>query len=153
MLYVYLVPILSAYRFLIVMSVMSSQWIVCLQYTINPRMCLYLNAYFEINATTKHFFLIVCVSIHFSLNFILNFVSLYLDLTLINSTTLEFKISLWELLVTNRWVQPISNYYRYIIHFCHLILFLFMHYCFYYFILYFHFAWFFSIFLLRIQWV
>lgn len=40
----------------------------------------------------------------------------------LRSASLDFKISIWELLLTNRWVQPISIYYWYIRHFCHLIL-------------------------------
>ena len=80
-------------------------------------MCLDLKVHIDINATTKHIFsfsMYAFNSILFPIYAISNFFLLYLDMMLLSSTSLDFKNSIWELLLTNRWVQFINDYYWYI---------------------------------------
>lgn len=130
---------LSTYMFIIVVFSVNSFFCQC---TVNPTMCLGLKVHFDINATTKHVFsfsMYYLYRIPFPIDFISNFVSLYLDMTLLSSTSLDLKNSIWELLLTNRWVYFINNYYWYSdlflpSYFVHL----FMYYYFYYYILLLH---------------
>lgn len=104
---------LSTYMFIIVVFSVNSFFCQC---TVNPTMCLGLKVHFDINATTKHVFsfsMYYLYRIPFPIDFISNFVSLYLDMTLLSSTSLDLKNSIWELLLTNRWVYFINNYYWY----------------------------------------
>lgn len=72
------------------------------QCAVNPIMCLDLKVHFDINATTKHIFsfsINAFNSILFPTDAISNFFLLYLDMMLISSTSLDFKNSIWELLL------------------------------------------------------
>ena len=69
---------------------------------VNPIMCLDLKVHFDINTATKHIFsfsIYAFNSILFPIDAISNFFLLYLDMMLLSSTSLDFKNSIWELLL------------------------------------------------------
>ena len=98
---------------------------------VNPIMCLDLKVHFDINTATKHIFsfsIYAFNSILFPIDAISNFFLLYLDMMLLSSTSLDFKNSIWELLLIDESssLMIITDIFRHFaILFC-----IFIYYCF-----------------------